>query len=216
MTNYRITHILVYTLCSMVLFVSCKHSEGEYHSITDKIEQKSKNYHGTSISSEKYLEGKELIEITEGEHTFLIPDRKGQIKSYACTECHSKPLSEMQSNLSDLKKAHWDIKLVHANTSTMNCVTCHNGEDMNNLKSLTGNKIDFNRSYKLCSQCHTTQFEDWKGGAHGKKVAGWAPPRASMTCVNCHNPHNPSFKSRWPARFNTQTEKEREKTLQKH
>ncbi len=193
----------------LFVFFSCKHNEGEYHSLTDKIEGESKNYHGTSISSEQLLEGIETIEFKEGAHTFLIPERKGQIKSYACTECHTKPLQELKSN-DTIKKAHWDIKLAHADLNTMNCITCHNGNDMDNLKSLTGSTIDFNRSYQLCSQCHSKQFEDWKGGAHGKKVAGWAPPRASMTCVNCHNPHKPGFETRWPARFNTQKAKERE------
>lgn len=81
---------------------------------------------------------------------------------------------------------------------------------MDELVTLTGNQLDFNNSYKLCSQCHSPQFEDWKGGAHGKKVAGWAPPRASMTCVNCHNPHDPGFKTKWPARFNTKKAEQRE------
>lgn len=187
---------------------SCKHGEGEYHGVMDKIEAKSQNYHGTSLTSEPYFEGVEMIEITEGEHTFLIPERKSEMKMFACTECHSKPLEQMQRG--DFKKAHWDIKLDHANQNTMNCITCHNPDNMNHLKSLTGNRIDFNNSYNLCSQCHTKQFEDWKGGAHGKRIGGWAPPRASMTCVNCHNPHKPHFESRWPARFNTQKVKERE------
>lgn len=205
--KYIITKI-VYSFIFLIALFSCKHGEGEYHGVIDKIEVESKNYHGTSISSEQYLDGIKTIEITEGDHTFLIPERKSQIKSYACIECHSKPLTQMQSE--DVKKAHWDIKLVHANQNTMNCITCHNPENMDNLKSLTGNNIDFNTSYNLCNQCHTKQFEDWKGGAHGKRIGGWAPPRASLTCVNCHNPHKPHFESRWPARFNTQTVKERE------
>ncbi|WP_298533671.1 cytochrome c3 family protein [uncultured Algibacter sp.] len=205
--NRNLYKYILVGLCLVALF-SCKHGEGEYHGVTERIEAESKNYHGTPISSEKYLEGLETIEISEDGHTFLIPDRKGQIKSYACTECHSKPLAQMQSK--DLKKAHWDIKLNHANSNTMNCVTCHNPDNMDELKSLTGNTIDFNNSYNLCSQCHTKQFEDWKGGAHGKRIGGWAPPRASMTCVNCHNPHKPHFESRWPARFNTEKVKERE------
>ena len=80
---------------------------------------------------------------------------------------------------------------------------------MNSLKSLTGEKIDFDRSYKLCSQCHQNEFKDWKGGAHGKRLESWASPRASMTCVNCHNPHSPHFETRWPSRFNTEKVKER-------
>lgn len=188
---------------------SCK-KEGEYHSITEKIEAEQKPYHGT-LSSEELLADTDLIKITEGAHTFLIPERKGQIKSFACIECHSKPLPQMKNGIG--QKAHWDIQLNHAGIGTMNCATCHNGEDMNNLHTLTGQQVDFNLSYKLCAQCHSSQFEDWKGGAHGKKVAGWAPPRASMTCVNCHNPHNPGFETRWPVQFNTQKALERKEGL---
>lgn len=209
MSKHYMVRILVSTVFCVLFLVSCKKHENEYHSVIEKIEAESQDYHGVSVSSEKYLQELQTIEITEGEHTFLIPERKSQIKSYACTECHSKPLKDMQSS-NDSKKAHWNITLVHANENTMNCITCHNPNDMDNLKSLTDKQIDFNNSYNLCSQCHSKQFSDWKGGAHGKNIGGWAPPRAALTCVNCHNPHNPHFESRWPARFNTQKVKERE------
>ncbi|MCH9659448.1 MAG: cytochrome c family protein [Bacteroidetes bacterium] len=207
MKNRNQSYFIV--LLFLATLFSCK-DEGEYHAITEKIEAEQKPYHGP-LTSEDLLADTALIKITEGEHTFLIPERKGQIKSYACIECHSKPLAQM----SDLagKKAHWDVKLNHANSETMNCVTCHNGNNMNHLKTLTGLEVDFNISYKLCAQCHSNQFEDWKGGAHGKKVAGWPPPRASMTCVNCHNPHSPSFESKWPAVLNTQKTMERKEGL---
>jgi hypothetical protein len=198
----RKNYIYIIACLFFVVFFSCKHAEGEYHNLNDKIEAESKNYHGTTMSSEAFIGDIKTIEITEGEHTFLIPERKSQITSFACVECHNTSLDKMQSN--DIKKAHWDIALAHADESTMNCATCHNGNDMNNLNTLTGNKVDFNSSYKLCAQCHSSQFEDWKGGAHGKKIAGWAPPRASYTCVNCHNPHSPSFEPRWPSRYNTE------------
>ena len=193
----------------LMMISSCGHNEHEYHSVNDRIEAESKDYNGTSITSDAYIDHIKSIEITEGNHTFLIPERKSQIQSYNCTECHTKPLSEMQKNNESYKKAHWDISLNHANVNTMNCITCHDGKNMDNLQSLTGNQIDFNKSYTLCSQCHTKQFDDWKGGAHGKRIGGWAPPRASLTCVNCHNPHKPHIESKWPARFNTQVEKER-------
>lgn len=194
--------VLLFCLCA------CKHKEGEYHSLREKIEEKGKNYQSTNISSGAYLGDIQTVEITEGKHTFLIPERKSQMKSYACIECHSQPLAEMQAD-TQFQRAHWDIKPVHANEITMNCATCHNGDDMNNLKSLTGTHIDFNMSYKLCSQCHTSQFEDWKGGAHGKNIGGWAKPRAAMTCVNCHDPHKPQIGSRWPVQFNTRKAIER-------
>lgn len=194
-------------LACIILFTffmtSCKKHHDEYHSIIDKIEAESQNYHGVPISSEEFLMEENTIEITENGHTFLIPERKGTITSFECTECHTKPLDKMQ-NTDVGKKAHWDISLVHADENTMNCATCHDGSSMNQLTSLTGNPIDLNFSHNLCSQCHTKQYKDWSGGAHGKSMGSWASPRASFTCVNCHNPHNPSFESRWPARYNTQ------------
>ncbi|NER13656.1 cytochrome C [Leptobacterium flavescens] len=198
-------------LISVILIISfsCKHEKDEYHTITDKIEAESKKYHHDSIMGlENHLEGLKMIEISEGGHTFLIPERKSAITSYSCLECHSTSLKELKSE--GTKKAHWDIQLAHANENTMNCATCHNGNDMNQLQSLTGNQIDFNNSYLLCSQCHSKQFEDWKGGAHGKRINSWTPPRASMSCVNCHNPHQPHFESRWPSRYNTEKVKERQ------
>ncbi len=203
-TSYLLTLLIIVVLCS------CK-QEGEYHPITDRIEAEGKNYHG-NLTSDELLAGTELIKITEGDHTFLIPERKGQIKLFACIECHSKPVSQM--NGLNEKKAHWDIKLNHANGETMNCTTCHNGNNMNNLNTITGKNVDFNLSFKVCAQCHSSQFEDWKGGAHGKKVAGWPPPRASMTCVNCHDPHKPNFETRWPSIYNTEKAKERKEDLE--
>lgn len=200
---YKITSIV----CVVLLVNSCKHGESDYHSVTDRIEAESKNYDGTTINSGKHMDHIKTVEITENGITFLIPDRKGEIKSYSCTECHSKPLEQMKTK--DLKKAHWNIRLDHANKETMNCITCHDGNNMDYLNSLTGAKMDFNKSYQLCSQCHQKQFKDWTGGAHGKRIESWTPPRVSMTCVNCHNPHSPSFETKWPERYNTQKIKER-------
>jgi len=207
MNKHNATSFILLSLLIVLFISSCKHKEDEYHSLVDKIEAKSKNYKGTSISSKKYIDGLNLVEVTENEITFSIPTRKDKIKSFKCSECHSNPLKEIQNV--DIKKAHWNIKLNHANQEVMNCVTCHNGNNINTLKSLTGHSIDFNKSYKLCSQCHQKESKDWKGGAHGKRIKSWAPPRVSLTCVNCHNPHSPSFDTKWPAVFNTQKVKER-------
>ena len=200
--------IIGYIFFIALIATSCNDYKDKYHSVQERIDAESKDYHGTPISSDAFINEVKTIEITEGDHTFLIPERKSQIKSYSCSECHTGSLKDLEDNRSG-KKAHWDIKMKHANEKTMNCATCHNGEDMDNLKTLTDTKVDFNNSYLVCSQCHTKEFKDWKGGAHGKKIASWAPPRLSNTCVNCHNPHDPHFESRLPVRFNTEYENER-------
>ncbi|BDD09522.1 hypothetical protein FUAX_19540 [Fulvitalea axinellae] len=213
MNRHSLKIFVPVALFALTLF-SCGHHD-DHGGVLRKIEAGSKDYKGVSVSSEKHLGDTKMIQITEGDQTFLIPERKSQIRSYACTECHTKPIAELhkigkaKGKNGEAKNAHWDISLKHADANTMNCATCHDGQDMNQLKSLTGKKIDFNKSYRACAQCHTKQFQDWKGGAHGKRIGGWAPPRASKTCVNCHNPHKPHFESRWPARFNTQKVKER-------
>ncbi len=208
-TTKNFTHIHRWLLVVLAFhFSACKHGENEYHSVIDKIEATSKSYQKTALTSEAYTRGLKTIEITEGAHTFHIPERKSKLTSYACTECHTKSIRALKGARE--KKAHWNIKMKHANTNTMNCITCHNTKEMNSLQSVTGSQIDFNKSYKVCAQCHTTQFEDWKGGAHGKKIASWAPPRTSKTCVNCHNPHDPHFAPRWPDKLNTKKTKERQ------
>ena len=207
MNSYKLTKHIIFCFLMLFFMSSCNKHKEEYHTVIDKIEVKSKNYKGTTISSEQLIDFKNMIEVTENEITFFIPTRKDKITSFKCTECHTKPLAKMQRK--DIKKAHWNITIKHANVNTMNCITCHDGNDMNTLKSITGHKIDFNKSYQLCSQCHQQQYKDWTGGAHGKKIKSWAPPRASMTCVNCHNPHTPQIKSKFPEIFNTQKLKER-------
>ncbi|MDP3312535.1 cytochrome C [Lutibacter sp.] len=190
--------------------ISCKHSdEHKYHTVIDKIEANTVEYKG-EISSDIYNETIKKVEVIDSDFKFLIPERKSQIVSYKCSECHSQPLEKLKEHKVGEKAAHWNIKLNHAGPETMNCTTCHNKNDFDHLQSLTNSSIDFNFSYKLCSQCHQKEFKDWKGGAHGKQLGGWAPPRLSNTCVNCHNPHNPKFEKRWPVRFNTTVEKERE------
>lgn len=200
--------IIGYTFFIALIVSSCKDHKDDYHSVQERIEVESKDYHGTSVSSDAYISEINTIEITEGDHTFLIPERKSQIKSFSCAECHTGSLEDLEDNRSG-KKAHWDISMKHADEKTMNCATCHNDEDMDNLKTLTNTEVDFNNSYLVCSQCHTKEFKDWKGGAHGKRIASWAPPRLSNTCVNCHNPHDPHFEKRFPDRFNTEYENER-------
>ena len=206
----KIQKTLIVSLCAIatLLIVSCSHDEHGHYGVVEKFQEEGKKYEPVKISSERYNEHIKKIEVTEKGHTFLIPERKSQIKSFNCTECHSEPLAELQEE--GFKKAHWNIKLDHAEESTMNCLTCHNGEgNMDNLHTLSGNIVDFNNSYNLCKQCHQKQYSDWTGGAHGKKIGGWAPPRTSLSCVNCHNPHKPHFDKRWPARYNSQKIQER-------
>ena len=121
--------------------------------------------------------------------------RTGDIVKYPCSSCHDKPLEVATSS----ETPHPDIQLNHADSSILTCTSCHASDNLDSLHSLTGQAIDFDHSYQVCAQCHTQQAEDWEGGAHGKRVGGWAPPRVIETCTSCHNPHDPKLEPRWPA-----------------
>lgn len=189
----------------LLAVISCGHKSHDSHStVGAKLRE-------ISVDSISYqLDGKELlkdletvmVKVENSKAEILVPARHMEIQSFECTNCHDKPLKQMQKSPGP-KKAHWDVQLVHGDANTMNCTTCHDSENMDVLKSITGNSISFNHSYNQCGQCHSQQKKDWLGGAHGKRLGGWVPPRTIATCVNCHNPHKPAFESRWPARLNT-------------
>ena len=132
-------------------------------------------------------------------HDFLINSREATLEKFPCQRCHKVPLAQIKHDGKDGKpKAHWNLKLKHATDAVMTCNTCHDPANLNQLKTLTNKAISLNQSAQLCSQCHSKQATDWAGGAHGKRLAGWAPPRVSKTCVECHNPHQPQWDKRAP------------------
>lgn len=205
--NSAIGFILLVLLSGLA---SCKKEiGGEYHSLKEKIEVLGSDTLTVTLSSEPFLTGMPRVEVADSIHKFMIPSRKEALRSYPCSACHTLQLEDMKDPAVG-KRAHWDISLQHAPAEVMNCMSCHFPESPDQLRSLAGSAIDFDHSYQLCGQCHFTQLSDWKGGAHGKRLGGWAPPRTSMTCVQCHNPHQPALPVRWPARYNSVMEAERE------
>ncbi|MEP1033498.1 cytochrome c3 family protein [Ekhidna sp.] len=144
-----------------------------------------------------------LTKIQARDSQFLIPSRIQQMTKFPCSNCHTKSVEELKK-LNNGVSAHLNIQLAHAHPVSMNCMTCHNMDKPDVLTSLTKTSISFDQSYQQCAQCHSTQFKDWEGGAHGKRLRGWLPPRISQTCVGCHNAHKPAFEKRWPSRLNTE------------
>jgi len=179
-----------------------------HHSIIDRIEHNTPDTIAYEVSTEELMADIKKVLADVPDEEFYVLERSSMIKSYPCSNCHNVPLTQLKKEHTGTKRAHWDIEIVHASEETMDCATCHNTNDMDKLKTITGKMITFDASYKTCAQCHSQQYKDWIGGAHGKRVAGWAPPRLIYTCANCHNPHSPALKPRWPARLNTQKLKE--------
>lgn len=192
-------------LAALLMVVSCMHQEDHHaNSVASQIAQGEKNYTGVNVSSEAHTQGLKTHPVDMDGVQFHIRERMSEINSFPCSDCHNQALDKLKDQKNQKgQKAHWDIKQQHAPEHTMNCITCHTESNMDLLHTHTGQILTFNDSYQLCGQCHFQQYKDWKGGAHGKRLASWAPPRISNTCTNCHNPHKPGFESRWPSRYNT-------------
>jgi hypothetical protein len=192
-------------IVGVIIIMSCSGPSHKEHGPLAQIENHSNNNIEYSVSSDPYTYDVEKVAVTNSvnDTLFFTPNRVNHLVSYPCNKCHTKELSNMVSKDSFGKKAHWDVKLAHATEEALTCVTCHYSSDVEYLRLNNNKKISYNKSQKVCAQCHSTQAKDWVGGAHGKKLGGWAPPRVSNTCVNCHDPHSPAFESRWPSRLNT-------------
>ncbi len=179
------------------------HSEEHLHHLIDRVNAATDTVIYT-ITSDDFIGNIERTEVNEkGTNTFYVPTRTTELELFPCLNCHDRSIEKLSKERRDqYKVSHWNIEIKHASKETMNCFTCHNSDNLNQLHSITKQDISFDKSYNLCGQCHSTQKKEWLGGAHGKRIGGWAPPRTSRTCVNCHNPHSPAFESRWPSRLN--------------
>ncbi len=189
----------------VLLLASCSGPSHNDHGPLAQIKKHSKSNIEYTVSSDEFTAEIEKVAVTNAENDilFFIPNRVNHLVSFPCNNCHTKALGNMVSDDPTGKKAHWNIKLNHATADALTCVTCHSSNNVEYLRLNNKKEISFNQSQKVCAQCHSTQSNDWVGGAHGKTIGGWAPPRVSNTCVNCHDPHSPAFETRWPSRLNT-------------
>ncbi len=130
---------------------------------------------------------------------FWTETRKDKIQRFKCSQCH---INKSVSVAKAAEIAHGDISLNHGSPDKpLSCYTCHNKDERDFLVTEAGTKIDMDRSYEMCGQCHFRQRKDWVGGAHGKRLSYWAGQRVVKNCASCHNPHSPRFEKRWPKTY---------------
>lgn len=115
-----------------------------------------------------------------------------------CAECHER---EGTRDLMPSRSAHLTIRLGHPSGHYRNCLTCHAPENPGLLALQDGDRATLDQAYRLCAGCHFMQANDWAGGAHGKRLAGWQSERVILSCTGCHNPHSPKFPVRRPVTF---------------
>jgi hypothetical protein len=114
---------------------------------------------------------------------------------FPCMDCHATFPPDRERR--PLEAMHSDIVLHHDEEHRW-CLDCHDAEDRNQLRLASGTLVPFTESYRLCGQCHGTQFRDWRNGVHGKRTGYWDGSKRYLLCVHCHNPHSPRFTSLKP------------------
>ena len=125
------------------------------------------------------------------EKQFAVPTPPFTPGIFPCSECHK----EMKPNPTrrELKEEHTNIVLNHAQGQRW-CLDCHDISNRDKLRLVSGEKIGFEESFRLCGQCHGDKYRDWKVGVHGKRTGMWNGEKQYLLCVHCHNPHDPGFK----------------------
>lgn len=158
-------------------------------------------YQGDSISNED-----------DTKRLYPVPPPLVYQSLYPCQACHQKDIRGVNSQLEKgnaflgtyihlpnpqpriLVRMHRDIDLHHA--KWMWCLNCHSTYERNYLKLITGEQISFEKSYRLCGQCHGSIYRDWRIGIHGRRVGEWASDgkKLYLLCTHCHDPHQPHFR----------------------
>ena len=111
---------------------------------------------------------------------------------FPCSGCHKgMPVNRTRRVLTDM---HGDIVLKHDEEHRW-CLDCHDADDRDRLHLASGERISFDESYLLCGQCHGEKLRDWRAGVHGRRTGEWNGHKKYLLCANCHNPHQPRFKS---------------------
>ena len=123
----------------------------------------------------------------------VVP-RKDELFFYPCTVCHAA--MEPNPEIRELAAPH-PLDFEHGRGRIW-CLSCHDLEDRNQLKTLLGEPVDFDEAHLVCGGCHANRHKDWYFGAHGKRVGNWQNERELFNCTHCHDAHSPAIKPRAP------------------
>lgn len=117
---------------------------------------------------------------------------------YRCNDCHRHILSPAETDRRLTQ--HTEIALAHGINTR--CFNCHNPENRNVFAGDGTETIPYDQPQRLCAKCHGPVYRDWLHGSHGRTNGYWNTslgPLIRRKCVECHDPHAPTFKPLPPA-----------------
>lgn len=112
----------------------------------------------------------------------------------ACVKCHKGLKVNIKRR--KLTGTHIDYVFNHPGFTTDNkwCYSCHSPLALDSLRLDNNRNISYEKSYKLCIQCHITNYRFWTVGLHGRRTGMWNGEKQYLSCIYCHNAHSPKFK----------------------
>ena len=122
---------------------------------------------------------------------YLVPPPPFSEGVFPCSDCHDPELP-VRTKRRTLRTAHQEIALHHDEENRW-CLDCHAAEDRDQLHLASGELVPFERSYRLCGQCHGDKLRDWRAGVHGRRTGSWDGEKRYLLCVHCHDAHAPAF-----------------------
>jgi hypothetical protein len=122
----------------------------------------------------------------------LLPPPPVDDEYFPCVDCHEDEVADPRVRELD---EHDEIELAHGD---LWCLDCHQDEQRDLLHLSDASPVEMSESWRLCTRCHAKKIPDWRAGVHGKRTGYWWGPKEYQTCVVCHDPHSPLFKSLEP------------------
>lgn len=123
-----------------------------------------------------------------------------ELTLFPCSDCHGEDLPPNPERR-ELWEPHDEIpgKLINHDEENRWCLDCHDENNRDKLRHVNGKLIDFEEYYKICEPCHQSIFREWKAGVHNRVTGNWNGEKQYWHCTQCHDPHNPPFKSLEPS-----------------
>jgi hypothetical protein len=126
----------------------------------------------------------ENIDLSERE----LPERWNK-----CQLCHSPKHTRFIPKAHELVRQHQDHAGKHGK-GEVGCNNCHDANRSNYLRTSAEFPADFTNTSPVCERCHFEIFRDWKKGVHGKRIGHWNGEKVQSQCIDCHSPHQVTFK----------------------
>ena len=177
------THLVIVSL--LAFFVASCANESADLSFRDQLGTAEEPVPDESLHEVRIHEPPELTTISTSE---------GGVGTL-CVTCHSLDGlgAEVPTSAADLGGPHAGLHFDHGSNT---CSSCHNPEDITQLRLANGVSLPMRETMTLCAQCHGSQFRDYQHGAHGGMRGYWdrtRGPRERNHCIDCHDPHAPRY-----------------------